>query len=236
MDQRHSALARCLADLITTHTGVKAHMEQSIPGLTHTKQNGQIELARMDIVVALRGITYYIDTAIVSPFSANVGLMTAASSRPGHMVKREEKKKFDRYPPHQLGPIHPRVHRKTGISRTEVHQIPLRRRGKPTDSHQGRLGSHSNHPAQQHLQTTSPGGPHVTAMTTVSSKLPTSPTTFASMLMYAMNIFTSHITRNFSPHALVIFRSLLTGFFHFLFPFPRSVSVFRHDCAAPTTG
>ena len=84
MDQRHSALARCLADLITTHTGVKVHIEQSIPRLTHTKQNGQIELARMDIVVALRGITYFFDTAIVSPFSANVGLMTAASSRPGH--------------------------------------------------------------------------------------------------------------------------------------------------------
>ena len=67
VDQRHSALARCLADLITTHTGTKAYIEQSIPGLTHTNQNSQTELARMDIVVALRGITYYIDTAIVPP-------------------------------------------------------------------------------------------------------------------------------------------------------------------------
>ena len=67
VDQRHSALARCLADLITTHTGTKAHIEQSIPGLTHTNQNGQTALARMDIVVALSGITYYIDTAIVTP-------------------------------------------------------------------------------------------------------------------------------------------------------------------------
>ena len=105
MDQRHSALARCLADLITTHTGVKAHIEQSIPGLTHTKQNGQIELARMDIVIALRGITYYIDTAIVSPFSSSVSLMTAASGRPGFMAEREEKKKFDRYPRINLAPF-----------------------------------------------------------------------------------------------------------------------------------
>ena len=105
MDQRHSALARCLADFITTYTGVKAHMEQSVPGFTHTNQNGQIELARMDIVVALRGITCYIDTAIVSPFSSNVSFMTAASARLGHMATREEKKKFDRYPRINLAPF-----------------------------------------------------------------------------------------------------------------------------------
>ena len=67
VDQRHSALARCLADLITTHTGAKAHIEQSLPWLTHTNSNGQTEMARMDIVVALRGLTYYIDTAHCSP-------------------------------------------------------------------------------------------------------------------------------------------------------------------------
>ena len=105
VDQRHSALARCLADLITTHTCTKAHVEQFIPGLAHTNQHGQIELAGMDIVVALRGVTYYIDTAIVSPFSSNASLMTAASARPGYMAKREEKRKFDRYPRINLAPF-----------------------------------------------------------------------------------------------------------------------------------
>ena len=66
VDQRHSALARCLADLITTHTGTKAFIEQSIPGLAQSTQPGQTEGARMDIVVELRGSTYYIDTAIVT--------------------------------------------------------------------------------------------------------------------------------------------------------------------------
>ena len=107
VNQRHSALARCLADLITTHTSTRAYIEQSIPGLTHTNQNGQTELARMDIVVALRGITHYIDTAIVSPFSSCVSLMTAASARLGYMAKREEKEKVRQIPPHQSGPIHP---------------------------------------------------------------------------------------------------------------------------------
>ena len=71
VDQRHSVLARCLADLITAHTGTKAFIEQSIPGLTHSTQTGQIGGARMDIVVELRGNTCYIDTAIVTPFSSS---------------------------------------------------------------------------------------------------------------------------------------------------------------------
>ena len=52
----------------------------------------------MDIVFNLRGHTYYIDTAVVRPFSSNAGLTSSASARPGCMAKREEKKKFDRYP------------------------------------------------------------------------------------------------------------------------------------------
>ena len=39
-----------------------------------------------------------IDTTIVTPFSSNAGLISAASARPGYMAKREEKKKFVRYP------------------------------------------------------------------------------------------------------------------------------------------
>ena len=105
VDQRHSAVARCLADLITTHTGTKVFIEQSIPGLTHYTRTGQIEGARMDIVVELHGNTYYIDTAIVCPFSSNDELLSAASGRPGHMAKREERTKFARYPRINLAPF-----------------------------------------------------------------------------------------------------------------------------------
>ena len=41
VDQRHSALARCLADLSTAHTGTKAYIEQSIPGLAQPTQPGR---------------------------------------------------------------------------------------------------------------------------------------------------------------------------------------------------
>ena len=59
----------------------------------------------MDIVFNLHGQVYYIDTAVVTLFSANAGLISAASGRPGYMAKREEK--FRQISPHQPGPIHP---------------------------------------------------------------------------------------------------------------------------------
>ena len=34
MDRRHAALARCLADVIQSHSGVKVFIEQEIPALT----------------------------------------------------------------------------------------------------------------------------------------------------------------------------------------------------------
>ena len=52
----------------------------------------------MDIVFDLYGRTHYIDTAVVTPFSSNAGLIATVSTRPSCMAKREEKKKFDRYP------------------------------------------------------------------------------------------------------------------------------------------
>ena len=80
VDQRHSAIARCLADLVTTHTGAMVHIEQTIPGLPREPHPGaQPEGALMDIVSNLHGLTYYIDTAVVTPFSANAGLISAAA-------------------------------------------------------------------------------------------------------------------------------------------------------------
>ena len=103
VDQRHSALARCLADLVTTHTGATVYIEQTIPGLPREPHPGaQPERARMNIVFNLHGLTYCTDTAVVTPFSSNAGLISADSAR---MAKREEKKKFDRYPRINLVPF-----------------------------------------------------------------------------------------------------------------------------------
>ena len=59
VDRRHAALARCLADIIQSHSGVKVFIEQEVPALTRVV-NGQTEHARMDLVFNLNGsITYF---------------------------------------------------------------------------------------------------------------------------------------------------------------------------------
>ena len=94
VDQRRSALARCLADLVTAHTGAKVHSEQTIPGsITGAPAGAQPEGARTDIVFNLRGHTC-------------AGLISAVSSRRGYMAKPEGKKKFDRYPRINLASTH----------------------------------------------------------------------------------------------------------------------------------
>ena len=89
-----------------THTGAQVHIEQTVLGLPREPQPGaQPERARMDVVFNLRDHTSYIDTAVVTPFSSNAGLISEASARPGYMAKLEDKKEFDRYPRINLVPF-----------------------------------------------------------------------------------------------------------------------------------
>ena len=104
VDRRHAALARCLADIIHSHSGVKVFIEQEVPALTRVV-NGQIEHARMDLVFNFHGSITYLDVSIVAPFSCNPSLVSAASTKPGLMAKRAEKTKFDRYPHINLVPF-----------------------------------------------------------------------------------------------------------------------------------
>ena len=70
VDRRHAALARCLADVIHSHSGVKVFIEQEVPALTRVV-NGQTEHARMDLVFNLNGSVTYLDVSIVAPFSCS---------------------------------------------------------------------------------------------------------------------------------------------------------------------
>ena len=103
VDRRHAALARCFADVIQSHSGVKVFLEQEVPALTRVV-NGQTEHARMDLVFNLNGSVTYLDVSSVAPFSCSPSLVSAASSKPGLMAKRAEKNKFDRYPHINLVP------------------------------------------------------------------------------------------------------------------------------------
>ena len=113
----------------------------------------------MDIVFNLHGQTYYIDTAVITPFSANAGLISAASARPGYMAKREEKKKFDRTSRINLIPFILETTRRPGYHAQKF----IKHLFSDTD-----LGCYPNHTTQLHLQTTTPGGHHVTALSTDS--------------------------------------------------------------------
>ena len=66
VDHRHAALARCLADIIHSHSGVKVFIEQEVPALTRVV-NGQTEHARMDLVFNLDVSITYLDVSIVAP-------------------------------------------------------------------------------------------------------------------------------------------------------------------------
>ena len=63
VDRRHAALARCLADVIQSHSGVKVFIEQEVPALTRVV-NGQTEHARMDLVFKLNGSVTHLDVSI----------------------------------------------------------------------------------------------------------------------------------------------------------------------------
>ena len=104
VDRRHAALARCLADIIQSYRGAKVFIEQEVPALTRVF-NGQTEHARMDLVFNLNGSVTYLDVSIVAPFSCSPSLVSAVSTKPGHMAKRAEKSKFDRYPHINLVPF-----------------------------------------------------------------------------------------------------------------------------------
>ena len=104
VDRRHAAVARCLADVIQTHSGTKRFIEQEVPALPRVV-NGQREHAGMDLVFNLDGSATYLDVSIVAPFSCNPSLVSAASTRRGHLAKRAEKGKFDRCPYINLVPF-----------------------------------------------------------------------------------------------------------------------------------
>ena len=103
VDQWQSAIGRCLADLITKHTGTKVSIETNRPKVFLESPN----LVHRRKVLAWTGSTCCIDTAIVTPFSSSAGLILTASGRQGFTAKRVEKSKFDRYPHINLVPFVP---------------------------------------------------------------------------------------------------------------------------------
>ena len=159
VDRRHAGVARCPADVIQSHSGAKVFIEQEVPALTRAV-NGRSEHARMDLVFNLNGSVTHLDVSVVAPFSCNPSLLSAASTRPGHMAKRAEKSKFDRYPHINLVPF---ILETTGRSGPHAKKFIgyLMRDADNPPSHQEHLVSYPKCAPQCHLQTTTHSRRHV---------------------------------------------------------------------------
>ena len=120
VDRRHAAVARCPADVIHPHSGIKAFIEQEARALTRVV-NGQRKHARMDLVSNLNGSVTHLDVSIVARFSCSPSLVAAASTRPGHMANGAEKSNFDRFPHINLVPLHPWDHRPPWTTRQKIY-------------------------------------------------------------------------------------------------------------------
>ena len=154
VDRRHAVVARCLADVIHSHSGTKVFIEQEVPALARVV-NGQREHARMDLVFNLNGSATYLDVSVVAPFSCNPSLVAAASTRPGHMAKRAEKNKFDnKYPHINLVPFILETTRRPGSHARKFMNNLMKDADNPPTGHPGHLVSHPERTSQRHLQTT----------------------------------------------------------------------------------
>ena len=186
----------------------------------------------MDIVVELRGSTYYIDTAIVTPFSSSPELLSAASGRPGYMAKREEKINSTDTPAsiwsHSYSRLQgdrdttPENSSNTSTTKRTTHQRPF-----------GTPGRQSKPPC---------------TIASLNNNFGWSPRDrFDNCLTHATPfyrlLFLAYVrpeplkpyhTRSLSPHAPLVCLSLLSG--QRYFPFLRSASVFRHVGSATAKG
>ena len=185
----------------------------------------------MDLVVELRGNTYYIDTAIVTPFSSNAGLITAASARPRlhGQTRREGKSSTDTpastWSHSSSGPQgRPGYHESSSNTSTTTrtnHQQPFGTPGRPFKP------PCTTASLNKQLRAVT----HVTAMTVVSSTLPHF-TTSAPLPMFAWTTLplTTHAAPVHTRLSFAVANSQVQCHFLFL----HSVSILRHVCSATT--
>ena len=106
VDQRHSALARCLADLVTTHTGAKVHIEQTRSAY-HVNPSPRRNLKEH----AWTSCSTCMDTHVTSTRRwLHLSQPTRASSQqpaPAQATWQNVRKRKSSTDTHQPGPIHP---------------------------------------------------------------------------------------------------------------------------------
>ena len=124
VDRKHAAVARCLADVIHSHSGAKVFIEQEVPALTRVV-NGQTEHARMDLVF---------NSTAQSRIWMSLLLLLSLAIRPWSQQPTQDQDSWPKelrrtnIPTHQTRSFHPRDHRSTWSTRHKIHQLPHARR------------------------------------------------------------------------------------------------------------
>ena len=87
-------LARCLADVIQSHSGAKVFIEEEVPALTRVVNGHRLNTLGWILSFNLNGSVTYLDVSTVAPFSCNPSLVSAASTKPGFMAEESGKEQI----------------------------------------------------------------------------------------------------------------------------------------------
>ena len=101
---RHDNVVRCIASLAARTVDPRPRIEQIILELARPVA-GQVEAARLDVVVHDGAARSLVDAVIVSPLAGDDALRRACARRDGHAARRAECTKRARYPALDLVPF-----------------------------------------------------------------------------------------------------------------------------------
>ena len=101
---RHDGLVRCLGVLASRSLDPQPKLEQIIPELARPVA-GQINEARLDVVVRDGASRLLVDAVVVSPYAGDAQFRASCARRDGHASRRAAIAKRARYPHADLVPF-----------------------------------------------------------------------------------------------------------------------------------
>ena len=102
--ERHDNVVRCLGQLAARNLDPKPRLEQIVAELAQLVQ-GQINHARLDVIVHDGVARSLVDVVIVSAFARDDAFRAACARRDGHAARRAAIAKRVRYPSDDLVPF-----------------------------------------------------------------------------------------------------------------------------------
>ena len=101
---RHDGLVRCLGVLAARSLDPRPKLEQIIPELSRPVA-GQINEARLDVIIHDGASRLLVDVTVMSPFAGDRNFRACCTRRDGHASRRAAIAKRSRYPSADLVPF-----------------------------------------------------------------------------------------------------------------------------------